>query len=185
MGKPVGQPLPQGDPLTVLMLRASGGRLLGMGCGGVAAAAVACRDSGVDRRGFEWSTTREGRLARVHNSLMPKVFLSHSSRDNRQAVALKAWLVSAEPGLDGEIFLDLDRGTGIAAGTRWKEALRQASDRCEAVICLLSEHWDASHECKTEYRTAEDKGKPIFPVRLAPATGGDITGGMAALRAVR
>jgi WD40 repeat protein len=106
---------------------------------------------------------------------MSKVFLSHSSRDDRQAMALKAWLESAEPGLVGEIFLDLDRETGIAAGTRWKEALRQASDRCEAVICVLSEHWDASHECKAEYRTAEDKGKPIFPVRLEPCTGGDIT----------
>jgi hypothetical protein len=49
---------------------------------------------------------------------MSRVFLSHSSSDNRQAVALKAWLESAEPGLAGEIFLDLDRETGVAAGTR-------------------------------------------------------------------
>jgi WD40 repeat protein len=50
------------------------------------------------------------------------MFLSHSSRDSRQAVALHALLVDAEPGLASEIFLDLDRETGIAAGTRWKDA---------------------------------------------------------------
>jgi len=43
------------------------------------------------------------------------------------------------------------------------------------VICLLSEAWDNSHEARTEYRIAEDRGKPIFPVRLAPSTGRDVT----------
>ena len=39
------------------------------------------------------------------------------------------------------------------AGVRWKEALRRANDRCEAVICLLSDNWDASHECKVSTAT--------------------------------
>ncbi|TQM30854.1 TIR domain-containing protein [Nocardia bhagyanarayanae] len=106
---------------------------------------------------------------------MSRVFLSHSSRDTREAVALKAWLIEADPGLADEIFLDLDRRTGIRAGVRWKDALRRASERCEAVICLLSDNWDASHECKTEYRSAETLGKPIFAVRLQPLKGRDIT----------
>ena len=106
---------------------------------------------------------------------MSRIFLSHSSADNREAIALNAWLIEAEPGLAGEIFLDLDRHTGIPAGVRWKEALRRANERCEAVICLLSENWDASHECKAEYRNAEDLHKPIFAVRLQPLTGRDIT----------
>jgi TIR domain len=106
---------------------------------------------------------------------MSRVFLSHSSRDAVAALALKTWLEQAEPGLVDEIFLDLGPDTGIPAGVRWKEALRRANERCEAVICLLTAHWDNSYECKTEYRTAEDKGKPIFPVRLEPATGRDIT----------
>ncbi|WP_433754394.1 TIR domain-containing protein [Nocardia sp. CA-135398] len=106
---------------------------------------------------------------------MSRVFLSHSSRDDREAIALKAWLTEADPGLTGEIFLDLDRQTGIPVGTRWKEALRRASDRCEAVICLVSDNWDASRECKVEYRHAEDLGKPIFAARLQPLTGRDIT----------
>ena len=86
-----------------------------------------------------------------------------------------SWLEKAEPALNDEIFLDLDVKNGIPAGMRWKEALRKANDRCEAVICLVSKNWDASYECKTEYRTAEDRGKPIFPVRLEPTSGQDIT----------
>ena len=107
---------------------------------------------------------------------MSKVFLSHSSRDNVQAEALVSWLEEAEPALDGEIFFDRDVKNGIQAGERWKEALKKANDRCEAVICLVSKNWDASYECKTEYRHAEDRGKPIFPVRLEPTSGRDITG---------
>ena len=106
---------------------------------------------------------------------MSRVFLSHSGHDSVAALALKTWLERAEPGLIDEIFVDLDPDDGIPAGVRWKEALRRANERCEAVICLLSEHWDSSYECKTEYRIAEDRGKPIFPVRLAPATGRDVT----------
>ncbi|MFI6956108.1 TIR domain-containing protein [Nocardia sp. NPDC050408] len=106
---------------------------------------------------------------------MSRVFLSHSSRDDREAIALKTWLTAADPGLTGEIFLDLDRQTGIPVGVRWKDALRRASDRCEAVICLVSDNWDASRECKVEYRHAEDLNKPIFAVRLQPLTGRDIT----------
>ena len=39
---------------------------------------------------------------------MSRVFMSHSSRDSRQAMAVKAWLLEQEPGLVDEIFLDLD-----------------------------------------------------------------------------
>ncbi|MCU1548874.1 MAG: hypothetical protein JWO29_1825 [Arthrobacter sp.] len=107
---------------------------------------------------------------------MPRVFLSHSSRDNPQAVALKQWLAEQDPGLADEIFLDLDPVTGIAPGERWKEALRQASARCEAVICLLSAQWEASRECLTEYRRAENLGKLILGARLEPLEHEGVTG---------
>lgn len=93
----------------------------------------------------------------------------------REAVALKQWLVEQTPPLANEIFLDIDPESGLRAGTRWKDALRQANARCEAVICLLSGNWEASHECKVEYRTAENLNKQIFVARLEPSTGGDIT----------
>jgi signal transduction histidine kinase len=104
-----------------------------------------------------------------------RVFLSHSSRDNRQAVAVNAWLIEQEPGLAEEIFLDLDPHTGIRPGERWKEALNQANTRCEAVICLLSKHWNRSYECAAEYRHAESLHKTILCARLEPLPDTGIT----------
>ncbi|MFD3429169.1 nSTAND1 domain-containing NTPase [Nocardia fluminea] len=115
------------------------------------------------------------RSARRRSGRAARLFLSHSSRDSHEAIALRAWLIEAEPGLAGEIFLDLDPHDGIPSGVRWKDELRRAGDRCEAVICLLSNNWDSSHECKVEYRHAESLNKPIFTVRLEPLTGRDMT----------
>ncbi|MFD4440522.1 TIR domain-containing protein [Nocardia sp. NPDC058519] len=106
---------------------------------------------------------------------MSRIFLSHSSKDSRQAIALKSWLVQQDPPLANEIFLDLDRHAGILPGLKWKDALRQANARCEAVICLLSTNWESSAECKTEYRTAETLNKHIFCARLEPSTSAEIT----------
>ncbi|QZH62504.1 TIR domain-containing protein [Mycolicibacterium farcinogenes] len=106
---------------------------------------------------------------------MSRIFLSHSSRDNRYAVALKHWLERVDPGLAGEIFLDLDRASGIRTGTRWTDALWQANARCEAVICLVSESWVASKECHAEFRQAEGMRKPIFCARLESVDGDDVT----------
>ena len=89
-------------------------------------------------------------------------------------MALKRWLERRDDSLRDDIFLDLEGG--ILPGQRWKDALRQAVTRCEAVVCLLSPNWEGSHECVTEYRHAESLNKPIFPVRLHPSTGTAITG---------
>ncbi len=106
---------------------------------------------------------------------MSRIFLSHSSRDNRHAIALKRWLEQAEPGLADEIFLDLDSETGIRTGMRWTDALWQANSRCEAVICLLSSSWANSAECHAEYRQAEGMHKPIFCARIEAFTEQDVT----------
>jgi hypothetical protein len=97
--------------------------------------------------------------------------LSHSSLDNTQAIALRQWLIAQNPQLANEIFLDLDQRAGIQAGNKWKDALRQASSRREAVICVLSPHWEASPECKVEYRFAEYLNKRVFCAAIAPLTG--------------
>ena len=62
---------------------------------------------------------------------MSRIFLSHSSANNAEAVALHAWL--AGEGWD-DIFLDLDPERGIEAGERWERALNEAASRCEAVL---------------------------------------------------
>jgi TIR domain len=100
-----------------------------------------------------------------------RIFVSHSGKDNRQAVALRAWLVAQDPALANEIFLDTDPYTGLKPGVRWKNELVSANSRCEAVICLLSINWESSAECLAEYRTAENMGKQILCARLQDGTG--------------
>jgi TIR domain len=104
-----------------------------------------------------------------------RVYLSHSSRNSRQAVAVKKWLVEQEPGLVDEIYLDVDPHTGIRPGERWKEALNKASARCEAVICLLSKQWLNSRECEVEFRYVENLHKAILCARLEPVPDANIT----------
>ena len=69
---------------------------------------------------------------------MSRIFISHSSKDNFEAVGLRDWL--ATQGWE-DVFLDLDPERGIAAGERWKRALHEAASRCEAVIFLISANW--------------------------------------------
>ena len=97
---------------------------------------------------------------------LSRIFLSHSSLDNRQALALRQWLIDQDPSLRGEIFLDLHPEAGIHAGQQWMDALRAAGQRCEAVVCLVSEHWEASSFCNTEYYLAELLSKKIFSARI-------------------
>ena len=92
---------------------------------------------------------------------MARIFLSHSSRDNFEAVALRDWLASE--GWD-DVFLDLDPERGIAGGERWERALHQASARCEAVIFLVSSNWLASGWCLKEYTLARGLNKKLFAV---------------------
>ncbi|CAM3789303.1 TIR domain-containing protein [Smaragdicoccus niigatensis] len=97
---------------------------------------------------------------------MSRIFISHSSLDSAQAICVQQWLIEQDPPLANEIFLDLDPRNGIKGGERWKDALRKANTRCEAVICLVSPNWESSFECQTEYRTAENLYKQIFCARI-------------------
>lgn len=96
---------------------------------------------------------------------MSSIFLSHSSRDNFEAVALRDWL--AREGWD-DVFLDLDPDRGIAAGERWERALREQANRCEAVIFLVSANWLASGWCLREYTLARTLNKKLFAVVIDP-----------------
>jgi WD40 repeat protein len=108
-----------------------------------------------------------------HN--VSRIFVSHSSCDNRQAAALVAWLSDVRPELATEIFVDISAEVGLVPGQQWQEALRQASDRCEAVICLLSRDWVSSDYCRLEYLLAENLGKQILVARLEDVGEKDIT----------
>jgi formylglycine-generating enzyme required for sulfatase activity len=93
-----------------------------------------------------------------------RIFLSHSSSNNAQAVALRDWL--ADNGWKDEIFLDLDAQRGIAAGERWERSLHEAASRCEAVLFLVSKAWLASGWCRKEFELAHRLNKRLFAVLI-------------------
>src|ERR1700754_4062971 len=99
----------------------------------------------------------EGRVSRI--------FLSHSSVNNAEAVGLRDWL--AEQGWD-DVFLDLDPERGIAAGERWERALHEAASRCEAVLFLVSRAWLDSRWCQKELTLADKLNKRLFGVLIEP-----------------
>jgi formylglycine-generating enzyme required for sulfatase activity len=93
-----------------------------------------------------------------------RIFLSHSSINNAQAVALYDWL--QREGWKDEVFLDLDPIRGIAAGERWERALNEAANRCEAVLFLVSKAWIASEWCRRELNLAHRLNKRMFGVLI-------------------
>ena len=94
---------------------------------------------------------------------MTRLFLSHSSSDNTEAVGLADWL-AAEGWND--VFLDLDPDRGIAAGERWERALTEAASRCEAVLFLVSRAWLDSRWCQRELMLAHRLNKRLFGVLI-------------------
>ena len=97
---------------------------------------------------------------------MSRIFLSHSSKDNFEAIALSDWLAS-----EGwsDVFLDLDPERGIAAGERWERALHAAANRCQGVIFLVSGNWLASGWCLKEYALARGLNKKLFATLIDPS----------------
>ena len=95
---------------------------------------------------------------------MSRIFLSHSSVNNAEAVGLRDWLGCE--GWKDEIFLDLDPQRGIAAGERWERALNEAANRCEAVLFLVSKAWLRSGWCLKEFHLAHHLNKRLFGVLI-------------------
>lgn len=94
---------------------------------------------------------------------MSRIFLSHSSVNNAEAVGLCDWL--ATEGWD-DVFLDLDPERGIAGGERWERALNDAASRCEAVLFLVSRAWLDSEWCQRELSLAQKLDKRLFGVLI-------------------
>jgi WD40 repeat protein len=94
---------------------------------------------------------------------MSRIFLSHSSKDNFEAVALGDWLL--ENGWD-DVFLDLDPAQGIHPGERWERKLYEQAAECAAVLFLVSSDWLASDWCRREYELARKLNKRIVVVLI-------------------
>jgi TIR domain len=98
---------------------------------------------------------------------MARIFISHSSHNDDTALRLQDWL--KDNGWS-DTFLDLDPKEGLAPGEKWQEELRREADRCEAVLCLISQDWLNSPWCLTEFLLAKQLGKRIFPVIVGSVT---------------
>ena len=90
---------------------------------------------------------------------MSRLFISHASANNAQALALARWL--ADNGWD-DWFLDISADRGIAPGERWQQALKAAAQRCEAVLFLISPAWLASTWSRAEFLLAKQLDKAVF-----------------------
>jgi TIR domain len=100
---------------------------------------------------------------------LPRLFISHSSKDNVLALAFQNWL-AANGWSREDAFIDLH---GIGAGERWRETLRKANHHCEAVVLLASPDSLDSKECAREMNLAEDQGKEIIIALLRDLTKDD------------
>ena len=92
---------------------------------------------------------------------MARIFISHSSANNAEAVALGDWLTG---GGWHDLFLDVDPARGIVAGERRERALNEAANRCEAVLFVVSSAWLGSRWCLKALNLALKLNKRMFAV---------------------
>jgi hypothetical protein len=84
---------------------------------------------------------------------LPRLFISHSSKDDLAARAIRVYL-EARGWSRSEIFLDFSV-KGIAAHETWKTSLAKANSDANGLLCLASPDWLASKESQVEHRVAE------------------------------
>ena len=92
---------------------------------------------------------------------MARIFISHSSANNAEALALRDWLVAR--GWD-DLFLDIDPHRGLVSGRRWLDRLQESAQRCKAVLFVLSRAWLSSRYCTAEFWEARKQERPLFAV---------------------
>ena len=76
--------------------------------------------------------------------ILPRLFISHSSKDDLAAEAMRIHLVQ-RGWHRKEIFLDFSV-EGISAHAKWKSSLAEANSGANAFLCLASPEWLASKE---------------------------------------
>jgi hypothetical protein len=111
---------------------------------------------------------------------LSRLFISHSSKNDDWAIALKDWLVRQGWSGPDDIFLDLDPDRGIAAGEKWVRALEDAATRCEAVLFVVSEEWLASKWCGDEYQLVNRLNKKLFALLIGDVALDRLPGGLTA-----
>jgi TolB-like protein/Flp pilus assembly protein TadD len=90
---------------------------------------------------------------------MSEIFISYSSHDRTQALALCELLRSS--GVD--VWIDTN---SIEGATRWSKEIVEAINRCSTIAILLSEHSLQSKNVVKEIALAAEKDKQILPILL-------------------
>jgi hypothetical protein len=91
------------------------------------------------------------------------LFISHASAQAAIARQLKARLEAA--GINGWMAPD-----DIEPGISFDQAIIAQVARCDGIVLLLSSDSDQSRHVKRELILGEDKGRPIYPVRVEDMT---------------
>jgi formylglycine-generating enzyme required for sulfatase activity len=102
----------------------------------------------------------------VKGTALPRLFISHTSKDNIHALAFQRWLELKGWSRD-DVFIDLH---DMQAGEKWRETLVKANVACEALLFLASPESLASDECRREVRRAEDDRKDVIVAILRDVT---------------
>ncbi|SET95117.1 TIR domain-containing protein [Geodermatophilus poikilotrophus] len=102
---------------------------------------------------------------------MTSLFVSHSARDWAPTQQVREWLRSEGY---AALFVDFDPDSGIGAGQDWERELYAQLRRCDGVVFLASSSSTASRWCFAELSLARALGKPVFPIRVEPATRMDL-----------
>ncbi|MBK8031893.1 MAG: SUMF1/EgtB/PvdO family nonheme iron enzyme [Chloroflexi bacterium] len=93
---------------------------------------------------------------------MPKIFISHSSKDND----FTAKLADALREHGAEVWIDL---ADIPAGMKWSKAIQQGLDWGELMLLIVTPDSMASENVADEWEYYHQKKKPIIPVWWKPA----------------
>jgi len=102
----------------------------------------------------------------VKGTALPRLFISHTSKDNIHALAFQRWLELKGWSRD-DVFIDLH---DMQAGEKWRETLVKANVACEALLFLASPESLVSDECRREVRRAEDDRKDVIVAILRDVT---------------
>ncbi len=104
---------------------------------------------------------------------MPRIFISHSSKNTQYSNKINDWLDSNGFELS---FLDYDKESGIPVGADWERVLYDEIERSQAIIIILTPDWQASKWCFSEYTQARALGKAIYPLIFASCDEQGISG---------
>jgi hypothetical protein len=91
---------------------------------------------------------------------MAKVFLSHSTTDDRLVSQVQAFLRAVN---DGDVFNDI---VSIPAGAEFWAEIEQGIEECERLVRIVSRDSIRSEWIQREVELARSLGKPIIPVRI-------------------